>query len=150
MVSVDTRNAATMQAALDAGATIVNDVSGLVHDPAAAALLATISFLPEQLAADTATAQLARSLWPAAAVALAIGAVAFTRDGIEFGLGRYRDNTVRTLRGCAVWLIAASVAATTRQLVVLWGLFAFGLGVRAYGAPRGLPHDESVQASRPS
>jgi dihydropteroate synthase len=39
-VSVDTRNAATMAAALDAGARIVNDVSALAHDPAAAALLA--------------------------------------------------------------------------------------------------------------
>jgi dihydropteroate synthase len=39
-ISVDTRNAATMEAALDAGATIINDVSGLKHDPAAAALVA--------------------------------------------------------------------------------------------------------------
>lgn len=39
-VSVDTRNAATMQAALDAGAEIVNDVSALRHDPAALTLLA--------------------------------------------------------------------------------------------------------------
>jgi dihydropteroate synthase len=39
-ISVDTRNAATMAAALDAGATIINDVSGLKHDPAAAALIA--------------------------------------------------------------------------------------------------------------
>ena len=39
-VSVDTRNAATMAAALDAGARIVNDVSALSHDPAAAALVA--------------------------------------------------------------------------------------------------------------
>jgi dihydropteroate synthase len=38
-VSVDTRNAATMQAALAAGAAIVNDVSGLTHDPAAAAVV---------------------------------------------------------------------------------------------------------------
>ena len=36
-VSVDTRHAATMAAALDAGAAIVNDVSALTHDPAAAA-----------------------------------------------------------------------------------------------------------------
>lgn len=40
-VSIDTRNAATMAAALDAGALIVNDVSGLRHDPVAAALVAT-------------------------------------------------------------------------------------------------------------
>jgi dihydropteroate synthase len=39
-VSVDTRNASTMALALDAGARIVNDVSGLSHDPAAAALCA--------------------------------------------------------------------------------------------------------------
>ncbi len=37
---VDTRNAVTMAAALDAGASIVNDVSGLRHDPAASRLLA--------------------------------------------------------------------------------------------------------------
>ena len=39
-VSIDTRNAATMEAALDAGAAIVNDVSALAHDPRAARLLA--------------------------------------------------------------------------------------------------------------
>jgi dihydropteroate synthase len=39
-LSVDTRNAATMAAALDAGAVIVNDVSALTHDPAAASLVA--------------------------------------------------------------------------------------------------------------
>ena len=37
---MDTRNAATMAAALDAGARIINDVSGLKHDPAARALVA--------------------------------------------------------------------------------------------------------------
>jgi len=39
-LSIDTRNAATMAAALDAGASIVNDVTGLAHDPAAAPLVA--------------------------------------------------------------------------------------------------------------
>jgi dihydropteroate synthase len=39
-VSVDTRHASTMAAALDAGAAIVNDVSGLTFDPASAALIA--------------------------------------------------------------------------------------------------------------
>jgi dihydropteroate synthase len=39
-VSIDTRHAATMAAALDAGAAIVNDVTALSHDPAAAALIA--------------------------------------------------------------------------------------------------------------
>ena len=40
VVSVDTRNAATMAAALDAGARIVNDISALTHDPASARLMA--------------------------------------------------------------------------------------------------------------
>jgi dihydropteroate synthase len=40
VVSIDTRNAGTMRAALDAGARIVNDVSALAHDPLAAAVVA--------------------------------------------------------------------------------------------------------------
>lgn len=40
LMSVDTRHAATMAAALDAGATIVNDVSALAHDPASLPLVA--------------------------------------------------------------------------------------------------------------
>ena len=39
-VSVDTRHAATMQAALSAGAVVVNDVSGGTHDPASLPLIA--------------------------------------------------------------------------------------------------------------
>ncbi len=40
VVSVDTRNAGTMERALDAGARIVNDVTALTHDPAALPLVA--------------------------------------------------------------------------------------------------------------
>ena len=40
VISVDTRNATTMAAGLDAGARIINDVSALRHDPAAASLVA--------------------------------------------------------------------------------------------------------------
>ncbi len=40
VVSVDTRNAGTMERALDAGALIVNDVTALTHDPAALPLVA--------------------------------------------------------------------------------------------------------------
>ncbi len=39
-VSIDTRNAATMRAALDAGAQIVNDITALTHDAEAAPLVA--------------------------------------------------------------------------------------------------------------
>jgi dihydropteroate synthase len=40
LISVDTRHALTMAAALDAGAAIVNDISALSHDPEAASLVA--------------------------------------------------------------------------------------------------------------
>ncbi|ATE65976.1 dihydropteroate synthase [Rhizorhabdus dicambivorans] len=40
IVSIDTRKAAVMKAALEAGAAIVNDVSALCHDPQSVALLA--------------------------------------------------------------------------------------------------------------
>jgi dihydropteroate synthase len=40
VVSIDTRSAAVMAACLDAGARIVNDVSGLKHDPGSRALVA--------------------------------------------------------------------------------------------------------------
>ena len=39
-VSADTRNASTMRMALAAGASIVNDVSGLAHDPLSASVVA--------------------------------------------------------------------------------------------------------------
>jgi dihydropteroate synthase len=39
-ISIDTRNAETMQAALDAGATMINDVSALAHDPDSLAVAA--------------------------------------------------------------------------------------------------------------
>ncbi len=41
VISADTRHAGTMAAALDVGAAIINDISGLTHDPAAAALIAS-------------------------------------------------------------------------------------------------------------
>ena len=40
VISADTRHAATMAAALDAGAAIINDISALAHDPAALPLVA--------------------------------------------------------------------------------------------------------------
>jgi dihydropteroate synthase len=42
LVSIDTRNARTMSAAVQAGATIINDVSGLAHDPDSLAVAAAL------------------------------------------------------------------------------------------------------------
>ena len=40
LISIDTRNAATMRAAMDVGAHIINDVSGLTYDPQSIAVAA--------------------------------------------------------------------------------------------------------------
>lgn len=112
--------------ALERGAAVVGVLAGLC-------LLATISSLPGLLAADRASAAAAKPLWALASLALAAGSIAFTRDGVEFGLRRYRANAGRTLRGCAVWLVAAAAGALTGALPLLWGVFVLGLLVRAGG-----------------
>jgi Na+-driven multidrug efflux pump len=121
--------AADLQAqvrSLDRGAAVLGSLAGL-------GMLATLPFLPALLAADAASADAATPLWALAGLALAAGSIAFTRDGAEFGLRRYRANAVRTLRGCAVWLGAAGVGALTGQLTLLWAGFLLGLLVRAVG-----------------
>ncbi|MCK5374632.1 MAG: dihydropteroate synthase [Alphaproteobacteria bacterium] len=40
VISIDTRNAATMRAAIDAGANFINDISGLFHDEQSAVIVA--------------------------------------------------------------------------------------------------------------
>ncbi len=99
-LSIDTRNAATMAAALDAGAAIVNDVSALHHDPASLALVAArrcpvvlmhMRGTPATMAslahygdvAEEVAAELAASLRAAVAAGVAPGQVALD-PGIGF------------------------------------------------------------------
>ena len=102
-VSIDTRKAAVMAAALDAGAMIVNDVSALGHDPDAMALVAARGCpvilmhhqgtpATMQIAPHYDNAQLDVFDWLegriAAAVAAGIAAEAIIADpGIGFGKG---------------------------------------------------------------
>lgn len=88
-VSIDTRNAATMRAALDAGARIVNDVTGLAHDAAARGVVAaagcavvlmhmrgTPATMQSQARYGDVAAEVARELETAFHRALAAGIVA--------------------------------------------------------------------------
>lgn len=111
---------------LERGALLLGVSAGL-------GMLATTVVLPDLLAADRASAAAARPVWVAASLALVFGSIAFTRDGVEFGLRRYRANTRRTLRGCLVWLLAAGLGAVSGQLVLLWAVFVLGLLVRIPG-----------------
>lgn len=126
---------------LERGAAALGAVAGL-------GMIATMPLLPALLAADTTSADAARPLWALAGLALAVGSVAFTRDGVQFGLRRYRANAVRTLRGCAVWLGAAAVGAFTGQLTLLWTGFLLGLIVRALGRVDQAPKATTPEAQQ--
>lgn len=112
-LSVDTRNASTMRAALDAGAAMINDVSALAHDPAAAALLADCGCrvvlmhmrgTPQTMQGLTeygdVVEDVARELSARVAVALAAG---IRRDAIildpGFGFAKTAEQSVALLRG---------------------------------------------------
>ena len=111
-VSVDTRHAATMAAALDAGATIVNDVYALSHDPEAAPLVAargcpvvlmhmrgTPAEMYAQAHYDDVAAEVARELGQQVAVAERAG---ITRDRIAIdpgiGFAKTAEQSVELLR----------------------------------------------------
>jgi dihydropteroate synthase len=98
-VSVDTRNAAIMQAALDAGARVINDVSALRHDPASLAVVAAHGcpvvlmhsrHQPENMTAlaqyDDVAAEVADELAERVAVAEAAG-IPRERIAIDPGIG---------------------------------------------------------------
>lgn len=111
-VSVDTRHAATMSAALDAGATIVNDVYALSYDRAAAPLVAargcpvvlmhmrgTPAEMYAQARYDDVAADVARELRQQIAVAEQAG---ITRDRIAIdpgiGFAKTAEHSVELLQ----------------------------------------------------
>jgi dihydropteroate synthase len=111
-VSVDTRHAVTMAAALDAGAAIVNDVYALSYDPAAAPLLAargcpvvlmhmrgTPADMYAQAHYDDIAADVARELGQQIAVAEQAG-IAGDRIAIDPGIGfaKTAEQSVELLR----------------------------------------------------
>jgi len=112
-VSVDTRNAATMQAALAAGAAIINDVSGLTHDPDAAAVVAqagcpvilmhmrgTPATMNSLARYDDVVAEIRAELQHRVAAALAAG-IRANRIVLDPGIGfaKLADHSTATLRG---------------------------------------------------
>lgn len=111
-VSIDTSNAATMEAALEAGAAIVNDVSALAHDPAAAPLLAVrrvpvvlmhMRGTPATMAAHATYADVAAEVAAELAARVAAAEVAgIAREAIcldpGFGFAKRPEHSVELLR----------------------------------------------------
>jgi dihydropteroate synthase len=177
-VSVDTRNAATMAAALAAGALIINDVSGLANDPAAAPLVAqagcpvvlmhmrgTPETMRQQAVYADVVAEVAAELRDRVAVAEAAG---IRRDAIVLdpGVGFAKDapQSLAVLRGLPALvalglplLIGVSrksfigaVAGEADPARRLPGSLAAGLFALSQGAAILRVHDvaETVQAVR--
>ncbi len=103
-VSIDTRKAAVMGAALGAGAAMINDVSALCHDPQAAALLATVD-CPVVIMHS-----------PDAAKTLHEG-------------GFYTDPLIETYDWLATRISALEVAGIARRRVIVDPGIGFGKGV---------------------
>ncbi|WP_448586880.1 dihydropteroate synthase [Thermaurantiacus sp.] len=122
-VSADTRNAATMRAALAAGARVVNDVSGLAHDPDAARVVAEAG-CPVVLMHMRGTPETMQARATYADVAAEVFAELAARLGAAEAAGIARRNIVADP--------GLGFAKTAEQnLVLLERLAAFhGLGVR--------------------
>jgi dihydropteroate synthase len=148
VVSVDTRNAATMQVALAAGAQIINDVSALRHDPDSADAIARAGckLVLMHMRGDPATmmrlsnygdpaAEVAAELRERIAVALAAG-IDPARIAVDPGIGFAKSASVNI--------------ALLRRLDVLLELgFPLLIGVSRKGFIGGLSGEANAAARAP-
>ena len=116
-LSIDTRKAVVMAAALDAGAALVNDVSALTHDPAALALVAArgcpvvlmhAQGTPQTMQDAPAYDDVVRDVfdWLEARIAVCVAA-GIERDRIiadpGIGFGKTVDHNLALLRGIGLF-----------------------------------------------
>ncbi len=177
LISVDTRHASTMAAALDAGATVVNDVSALRYDPASRSVVAArgcpvilmhMRGTPETMAAHAdysdVAAEVASELAERVAYAIEGGihpAVIAIDPG--FGFAKTGDHNIALLRGLSVLnRVGPIVAGVSRKRFIgrlsgvdqergrMAGSIAAGLFAWQQGARTLRVHDvaETVQALR--
>jgi dihydropteroate synthase len=148
IVSVDTRNAATMRVALAAGAQIINDVSALRHDPESAAVIARAgcklvlmhmrgdpSTMMRLSNYDDPAAEVAAELRERIAVALAAG-IDPARIAIDPGIGFAKNAT-------------ANVALLRRLDVLLDLGYPLLVGVSRKGFIGGLSGENNAAARAP-
>lgn len=178
MLSIDTRHASTMQAALAGGVTLVNDVSGLTHDPDAAVVVARwgcpvilmhMRGTPETMASLAHYEDVVAEVWDeldARIRAAAAAGVARSRMAVDpgFGFAKDHDHNVALLQGlselrslgCPIvagmsrkrFIGTLSGVAEARERVA--GSVAAALFARLRGASILRVHDvaETVQALR--
>jgi dihydropteroate synthase len=178
LISVDTRHAETMAAALDAGATVVNDITALSHDPEAPALVAARRcpvILMHTRGSPATMMGLARydDIGPEVAAELAVRVTAARQAGIKdeaiaidpgFGFAKHPPHSLALLRGLSALrtLGFPIIAGVSRKGFIgatsgepdparrFPGSIAAGLFALAQGAAVLRVHDvrETVQAVR--
>ena len=178
VVSVDTRNAETMAAALESGARIMNDVSGLAYDAAAAPLVAArgcpvvlmhMRGLPATMQGLTAYGDVAVDVADELAASLELAeAAGIRRDhialdpGIGFAKGPGQNETLLARLGVLLNLGCPLVVGVSRKGFIgrlsgerdptrrVPGSLAAGLMATLYGASVLRVHDiaETIQAIR--
>lgn len=115
---------ASIESALLRGSVVLGIVAGLI-------VIASAPLALSFVAADGEVVELARSIWPLSALSLVVGAVAFTRDGIEYGQAAFGRNLMRISIGTTVWLTGAGLTWLTGDLRAMWGAMSLGLLARA-------------------
>lgn len=116
----------SIESALMRGSLVLGAAAGL-------AVLAALPVATDVLAASAEVAGLAGSIWWLSALSLVAGAVAFTRDGIEYGHGAFGRNLLRIAAGTVIWLVGAWGTHLTGDLRYMWAAMPLGLLVRAIG-----------------
>ncbi len=83
------------------------------------------------LAAAEEVESAARTIWWLSALSFVVGAVAFTRDGVEFGRGTFGANLIRIGLGTGMTVAGAGATWSTGDLRWMWIGMPLGLVVRA-------------------
>ena len=97
----------------------------------AVVVLAIGPWLTRLLSASADVQTAAWSIWWLSALSFVVGAVAFTRDGVEFGRGEFGANLVRIGIGSAITLAGAALTFVQRDLAWMWIGLSVGLLARA-------------------
>lgn len=85
----------------------------------------------QMLSASEEVESAARTIWWLSALSFVVGAVAFTRDGVEFGRGAFGVNLIRIGLGTVITVAGAGATWLTGDLMWMWIGMPVGLLLRA-------------------
>lgn len=120
--------------------------SAVLGSASAAAVFAIGPLAVQMLSASEEVESAARTIWWLSALSFVVGAVAFTRDGVEFGRGAFRVNLIRIGLGTGVTVVGAGTTWLTGDLRWMWIGMTLGMLVRAVWPYRSYGREGHVRA----